>query len=120
MELAQEQLDHSLEAIAAKYQADEEAYKEQYLETVKLFDVYKGDQVEKGKKSVSEPVTVDSRSADLNYGGNKLAFAGNVAVRGRGMKLDSDKLDIDLKSEKTAAGKNRFQASSVPAPEHCS
>ena len=56
-------------------------------------------------KSAAEPVTVDSRRADLNYGGNKLAFAGNVAVRGRGMKLDSDKLDIDLKSEKTAAGK---------------
>ena len=42
MELAQEQLDRSLEAIAAKYQADEEAYKEQYLETVKeyAFDNY--------------------------------------------------------------------------------
>ena len=37
MELAQEQLDRSLEAIAAKYQADEEAYKEQYLETVKEY-----------------------------------------------------------------------------------
>lgn len=54
------------------------------------------------KNSAPSPVTVDSRSADLNYGGNKLAFAGNVAVRGRGMKLDSDKLDIDL--ENTASG----------------
>lgn len=60
-----------------------------------------GATVDQSKKSSSaaagEPVTVNSRSADLNYGGNKLAFDGNVAVRGRGMKLDSDKLDIDLK-----------------------
>lgn len=37
MALAQEQLDSSLGAIAAKYQADEEAYKEQYLEMVKEY-----------------------------------------------------------------------------------
>ena len=35
MELAQEQLDRSLEAAAAKYQADAEAYKTLYLATVK-------------------------------------------------------------------------------------
>lgn len=35
MELAQEQLDRSLEAIAAKYQADEEACKEHYLQMAK-------------------------------------------------------------------------------------
>ena len=57
------------------------------------------------KGGTVEPVTVDSRSADLNYGGNKLAFAGNVAVRGRGMKLDSDKLNIDLKNAENAAAK---------------
>ena len=55
------------------------------------------DQGKKASAAAGEPVTVNSRSADLNYGGNKLAFDGNVAVRGRGMKLDSDKLDIDLK-----------------------
>ena len=59
------------------------------------------------KKSTAEPVTVDSRRADLNYGGNKLAFAGNVAVRGRGMKLDSDKLDIDLKNNLPAVNKKK-------------
>lgn len=37
MELAQEQLDRSLETAAIKYQADEEAYKEQYLETVQEY-----------------------------------------------------------------------------------
>ncbi|MBO5923670.1 MAG: hypothetical protein J6Q81_04065 [Lentisphaeria bacterium] len=68
-----------------------------------------GTAIAKNGKAVSKdspaPVTVDSRSADLNYGGNKLAFAGNVAVRGRGMKLDSDKLDIDLKNAAPAADK---------------
>ena len=52
----------------------------------------------------NSPVTVDSKSADLNYGGNNIAFDGSVAVRGRGMKLDSDKLDITLKDVKPAAG----------------
>ena len=59
------------------------------------------------KTAAAEPVTVDSRSADLNYGGNKLAFAGNVSVRGRGMKLDSDKLDIDLKNAPGETGKGK-------------
>ncbi|MBE6368489.1 MAG: hypothetical protein E7052_11405, partial [Lentisphaerae bacterium] len=50
-----------------------------------------------GKKKDSAPaapITVDSKFADLNYGGNLIAFAGSVAVRGRGMLLDSDTLDI--------------------------
>ena len=53
------------------------------------------------------PVTVDSKSADLNYGGNNIAFAGSVAVRGRGMKLDSDKLDITLKDAPATAGNKK-------------
>ncbi|MBE6368782.1 MAG: hypothetical protein E7056_01315 [Lentisphaerae bacterium] len=54
-----------------------------------------------------EPVTVDSVSSDLNYGGNLITFNENVKVRGRGMLLDCEKLDIFLKdapkSKKTAA-----------------
>ncbi|MBE6403525.1 MAG: hypothetical protein E7039_07380 [Lentisphaerae bacterium] len=65
------------------------------------------------KTAAAEPVTVDSRSADLNYGGNKLAFAGNVAVRGRGMKLDSDKLDIDLKNAPETPGRKPAEKSDV-------
>ena len=66
----------------------------------------------RNQSAAGETVTVDSRSADLNYGGNKLAFSGNVAVRGRGMKLDSDKLDIDLKDASASAGKKRGAANS--------
>lgn len=54
----------------------------------------------------ADGVTVNSRRADLNYGGNKLAFDGNVAVRGRGMKLDSDKLDIDLAADGRKSAKD--------------
>ena len=56
--------------------------------------------------AAGERVTVNSRRADLNYGGNKLAFDGNVAVRGRGMKLDSDKLDIDLADDGRKSAKD--------------
>ena len=80
--------------------------------TVKQNDSNKS-AAQKGRKAAAaaEPVTVDSRSADLNYGGNKLAFAGNVAVRGRGMKLDSDKLDIDLKNAAPAVDKSKDKKS---------
>lgn len=61
-------------------------------------------------KSGSEkasPITVDSKFADLNYGGNLIAFAGSVSVRGRGMLLDSDTLDIYLKDVPAAPGKSK-------------
>lgn len=52
------------------------------------------------------PITVDSDAADLNYGGNMLSFTGNVKVRGRGMLLDSDKLDITLMDAAAGAKKS--------------
>ncbi len=79
-----------------------------------------------GTKSVnpenSGSVTVNSRSSDLDFGGNKLAFNGNVEVRGRGMKLDSDNLDIALEDDparkknskdKVASGKRPVRALAV-------
>ena len=70
-----------------------------------------------GKKKNAEagepsPITVDSDSSDLNYGGNMLSFAGNVKVRGRGMLLDSDKLDITLVDGAPAAEKSKDMQSS--------
>lgn len=57
------------------------------------------------KKDAAGPVTVQSNAADLNYGGNMICFAGNVRVRGRGMELDSNTLDIYLKDIPLAGGK---------------
>ena len=72
-----------------------------------------------GKKNAEagepSPITVDSDSSDLNYGGNMLSFAGNVKVRGRGMLLDSDKLDITLVDEAPAEKKSKdIQSSKKP------
>ncbi len=45
----------------------------------------------------SAPVEIRSRSADLNYSGNRIDFVGNVrAAGGDGMKLACDNLGIDL------------------------
>ncbi len=48
------------------------------------------------KSSKSSPVTVESKESDLDFGSNLLAFKKEVKVRGRGMQLDSDLLDITL------------------------
>lgn len=63
----------------------------------------------KNAASENTPVTVVSRESDLNLGGNLLAFAGNVKVRGKGTKLDSDTLDIFLK-DITAPGSKKSDA----------
>ena len=51
----------------------------------------------KADKNAGGPITVQSQSSDLNYGGNLISFAGDVQVRGRGMELDSNSLDIFLR-----------------------
>ena len=61
----------------------------------------------------ANPVTVDSQSSDLNMGKNQLIFTGNVRVSGRGMKLDSDKLDIFLKDAGNVSGKKSADAADV-------
>ena len=62
------------------------------------------------KRRTAPPKTeVTSDSSDLNYGGNKLVFQGNVKVRDPRMSLDCDRLEIFL-TEKGGNGggeKNR-------------
>lgn len=53
MELAQEQLDRALEQVAKKYQADEEEYKQHYLQIV-----------EEGAKAFSEQMTLIGQQAE--------------------------------------------------------
>ena len=65
----------------------------------------------KAKPSSSSPVTVESKESDLNFGSNLLAFKKDVKVRGRGMQLDSDLLDITLED----AAKTRDNAEKVSA-----
>ncbi len=65
------------------------------------------------KPDAASPVTVDSQSSDLNMGKNQLIFTGNVRVSGRGMKLDSDKLDIFLKDAGNVSGKKSADAADV-------
>lgn len=73
-----------------------------------------------GSDEPGSPVVVDSKNADLYYGGNLINFTGAVAVRGRGMSLDSDKLDIFLedtagkKSGRAAKGKLDVENSKKP------
>ncbi len=60
--------------------------------------VSNGSQSVSGKQAADPgPVTVDSQYADLNYKGNHIAFANTVRINGRGMKMESDKLDIFLR-----------------------
>ncbi|WP_295812425.1 LptA/OstA family protein [uncultured Victivallis sp.] len=64
---------------------------------------------EKSGKAAPPKTEVTSDSSDLNYGGNKLVFQGNVKVRDPRMSLDCDRLEIYL-SEKggaTAAKKQK-------------
>ena len=71
----------------------------------------------KGKQSAPSPVTVDSAQSDLNYGANLLTFTRDVKVRGRGMLLDSDSLNITLEEAdgtSAAADKSGVQQRKKP------
>lgn len=49
---------------------------------------------EKKAAPAESKTTITSDSSDLNYGGNKLVFIGNVKVRDPRMKLDCDRLEL--------------------------
>ncbi len=66
----------------------------------------------------SSETVVLSDSSDLNYGGNLLAFNGNVKVNDERMKLDCDKMDIHLvgKAADGAAKKSAVDVLSLDDP----
>lgn len=66
------------------------------------------------KAGAAAPKTeVTSDSSDLNYGGNKLVFQGNVKVRDPRMSLDCDRLEIYLSEKAGAAEAKKRKAAGI-------
>ncbi len=64
----------------------------------------------KGGEAAPLKTVVTSDSSDLNYGGNKLVFQGNVKVRDPRMSLDCDRLEIYLSGKAGAAAEKKRTA----------